>query len=477
MMNENTPPPKVFISYSWTSQQHQDWVTSLAEQLENPGGIEVVYDLWDLKPGQDKYAYMERMVRDPSISKVVIIADRRYKEKADSREGGVGTESVIISQEVYEAVEQEKFIALPTEVDEQGRPYLPIFMASRKYFDFSKPEQFYDRFEELVRYLHGKPLHRRPVRSRPPAYVLEEEAQPSRTRPRLRAFENALRTSSPTALGLLDDYLESVDETIGEFGMQGSGYEPEFFDEVVARLTAFLPTRNEFVDFIRLLAQYARGDEPYDRLHRFFERLTRYTVEGDRTADAIRFIVWELFLHTNAVLIRTERFAEAAILLRRPYFTPSAHRHDQGALRSFGVLDPTLDSVDRRSPDSGLYRKEDPRGKILRERTPHPSVPFHELVQTDFVLGVRGALHRGDSSFDFPWYPRLLSYAHNQQTFELFLRAASREFFQRMKPLLGIGSVEELATGVERSRLPPVEGIWGDERYQRLLNLEHLATR
>ncbi len=71
----------------------------------------------------------------------------------------------------------------------------------------------------------------------------------------------------------------------------------------------------------------------------------------------------------------------------------------------------------------------------------------------------------------------MLSYAHNQQSFELFLRAASREFFQRMKLLLGIASVEELATGVERSRLPPVEGIWGDERYQRLLNLEHLDTR
>ena len=47
--------PKIFISYSWSS----DWlVVPLAERLVSHG-IDVVLDKWDLKEGQDKYAFME----------------------------------------------------------------------------------------------------------------------------------------------------------------------------------------------------------------------------------------------------------------------------------------------------------------------------------------------------------------------------------------------------------------------------------
>lgn len=52
-MNEN--PRKVFISYSWVVQAH---VVELAERLV-ANGIDVILDVWDLKPGHDKYAFME----------------------------------------------------------------------------------------------------------------------------------------------------------------------------------------------------------------------------------------------------------------------------------------------------------------------------------------------------------------------------------------------------------------------------------
>ena len=44
---------------------------------------------------------MERMVNDSTISHVIIICDKIYSEKADSRKTGVGTETQIISKEVY----------------------------------------------------------------------------------------------------------------------------------------------------------------------------------------------------------------------------------------------------------------------------------------------------------------------------------------------------------------------------------------
>jgi len=51
--------PKVFISYSWSSPTHQLLVKQWAEQLV-ADGIDVMLDIYDLKEGHDKYAYMER---------------------------------------------------------------------------------------------------------------------------------------------------------------------------------------------------------------------------------------------------------------------------------------------------------------------------------------------------------------------------------------------------------------------------------
>jgi len=101
--------PKVFISYSWSSPVHQSLVLSWAERLI-ADGIDVVLDKYDLKEGHDKYAFMERMVTDASVTHVLVLCDQIYSEKADARKAGVGTESQIISKEVYEKVDQSKFV-------------------------------------------------------------------------------------------------------------------------------------------------------------------------------------------------------------------------------------------------------------------------------------------------------------------------------------------------------------------------------
>ena len=118
--------PKLFISYSWSTPDHEQWVVDLAKELVE-AGIEVLFDKWDLREGHDAIAFMEKMVTDPTITKVAIVCDRVYAEKADGRRGGVGTEAQIISREVYERTEQSKFVALIAERDENGTPYLRLF--------------------------------------------------------------------------------------------------------------------------------------------------------------------------------------------------------------------------------------------------------------------------------------------------------------------------------------------------------------
>src|ERR1039457_7064826 len=121
--------PKVFISYSWTSPGHQERVRQWAERLVQDG-IDVVLDVYDLKEGHDKYSFMERMVTDPNVTHVLVVCDKAYSEKADAKKAGVGTESQIISREVYEKVEQSKLIPVVCEFVD-GEPTLPTFFKSR----------------------------------------------------------------------------------------------------------------------------------------------------------------------------------------------------------------------------------------------------------------------------------------------------------------------------------------------------------
>ena len=83
---ENNESKKVFISYSWSSQLHEERVLELATELVD-NGIDTVLDKWDLKEGEDADKFMERMVSDKSISKVLIISDKIYAEKSDKRTG------------------------------------------------------------------------------------------------------------------------------------------------------------------------------------------------------------------------------------------------------------------------------------------------------------------------------------------------------------------------------------------------------
>lgn len=131
-MSASKEHPKVFISYSWSGAEHEQFVMELATTLRTHG-VDAILDKWRLKPGQDKYVFMETMVTDPSVVKVLVLCDRVYQEKANRRAGGVGTESQIISQELYSKVQQTKFIPVLCERGVEGEEFLPVFMKGRIY--------------------------------------------------------------------------------------------------------------------------------------------------------------------------------------------------------------------------------------------------------------------------------------------------------------------------------------------------------
>lgn len=122
--------PSAFISYSWDSQEHKQWVFELATRLRNDG-IEAVLDQWHLVPGDRLPAFMEQAIRDSDY--VLIICTPRYKEKADRREGGVGYEEDIITGEVLTTRYDRKF--LPILRSGEATEATPTWVGGKYYID------------------------------------------------------------------------------------------------------------------------------------------------------------------------------------------------------------------------------------------------------------------------------------------------------------------------------------------------------
>jgi TIR domain len=144
------PPPTVFISYSWDSAAHEQWVAELAGYLRGQG-IDARLDRWDVRAGQDLTVFMEQALS--KADRVLLICTERYAQKASKRIGGVGYEQLIVSGEMMRNLATDKFIPIVRQA--QRPPQLPPYLASRFHFDLSEGPRYAEQLAALVRELHG----------------------------------------------------------------------------------------------------------------------------------------------------------------------------------------------------------------------------------------------------------------------------------------------------------------------------------
>lgn len=89
-------PPKVFVSYTYDSPEHEKWVEKLARNLCNPGGVEVIFDKWDARLGDNLPIFMEQVLSNAHL--VLCICSDKYVQKANEGLGGAGYEKKIMTQ-------------------------------------------------------------------------------------------------------------------------------------------------------------------------------------------------------------------------------------------------------------------------------------------------------------------------------------------------------------------------------------------
>ncbi len=479
---------KVFISYSWSSDTHKDWVVGLAERLR-ANGVDAILDRWDLKEGQDTIAFMEQMVTDITVTKVVVVCDRTYVEKADDRRGGVGTESQIISKEVYDKVREEKFVPLFLEKTDEGKPLLPVFFRSRLAIDFTDPSRFEESYDQLLRNLLGRPELKKPSLGKPPAHLFVEPANQVTTVSRLTALRDAFNRNRPHTEVMVRDYLDTLLEATEAIRVAPtrSVEEPPFDDRLLTALTTFTPYRDNYVDFIELTGQFLEPSTFEEAIAPFFETLlTRFGLRDGETShyaasfDFDKFIAFEITLYTLASLIRVGKYQHAARLIEGSYTGTKHQQFYTSGLDAFREYIASLEETRKNRLKLNLYSVT---ADVLRTRATLPKVPFNRLAEVDLILSIRPFF---PSSGGFGrWYSCLAPYLERggYGQLELFARGVTDRGFRSLKELLKVSSPADFLRCADKMIADSdFQKMWRGERMYfvditKLLNLDGFRVR
>ncbi|MGF7419668.1 SEFIR domain-containing protein [Providencia rettgeri] len=440
--------PKVFISYSWSGHQHQSMVKDWADRLL-ADGIDVKIDIYDLKEGDDKYAFMESMVTDDTVSHVLIICDSKYKEKADSRHKGVGTETQIISGEIYRKVQQSKFIPIFCELDELNEPILPAFASARIGIDFSSPEKANKNWEQLLRLLYNKPRFTKPIRGKTPSFLNEEEDIPSgEIRAKYELLKQSILNDSKNIKLFRNDFILSCFDFADVLRVREQPNYDTFPEDILNTVNKLKVVRNFLSDWLLLESEVNHSTEFTESLITLLEQLRvlksrppELNSWNESWFEAHSIFVYEIFLYIIASLMKTERYDLLHEIYTSHYLNPKTESFNGYDYDRFGVFHGYAEHVaPALSKEMKFYSNA---AEIIKRQADRSDLTFEHIVEAETITYMMAVINL------FNWHPGTLGYLNYMHRSSFFIRAAQHKNFQKLAVITGIQTTEELKKVIE----------------------------
>jgi len=436
---------KIFISYSWGTKEHQDWIVNLGTRLMSDS-VDVELDRWSLKDGQDIFSFMELMVKSEDIFRVLVICDKNYKEKANERKGGVGTETQIITPEIYSHQHQEKFIPIVIERDENDNPYLPIFFNSRKYIDFSDEEFFEDSYEDLLRNILEAPALPKPkLNKKAPIYITESTINSFATNSSIRTLENQIKKNPERINSYSSRFLELFLEDLWQFQLKSTNQDINLFgDDLINNLKSYKILREDFIQFL-LIATSQEFNLDVDELISFFEKEPLYNkpkekVGGWRSSDFDNFkiIFQELFIYTIAISLNNKNYNLIENLLHSKYYFNNSYGGKKEAMR-FTKLYSYHQNLENYI--TAKYNKITGFGHFVITNL-SDKVSKQNFILADTLMYIIGDLFN-ENNFRDSWFPATYLYKE-ENGFDFFDKISSKRHFDKIKGIFEVKTPEEL---------------------------------
>lgn len=429
MENVTLSKKTIFISYCH-KDINQEWIDKLAIAL-GQNGIESIVDIYDLQLGQDLNYFMEQIKK---VDKVLILLGKTYKEKANDRDGGVGTETQIISNDVYCDVEQTKFIPIVINKDENGKAYLPYYLESRLYTDFSNDNLFAENLDELVRQIHHLPKRKKPVVVEPSQYLIQ-----SNTNMGILLIKNDVRFNELEA---------AVIEEMAKMNCTYNEYEQCKDDIIVKKIEDSKEVRDIFIKV--LYKMISANTFVVEDLVVFLEKayhMVHLNPGGnfyDSQNDASKFFLHEIIIYILTILYQLKRYEVIYRLMKTTYFPESTSNYVRSGIRLDDFFE-NLDSLQRRNTRLELNRSS-LRADLLMQRASIPdlSIDFSMIRFTDsliFMLSEWFFKKQGEYLY---WYPVTLVYNnYNFDYLQIKKYLVSKSRYEVISELFGNISMAE----------------------------------
>ncbi|MFH5781544.1 toll/interleukin-1 receptor domain-containing protein [Heyndrickxia oleronia] len=143
-----------FISYSWDSEEHKQWVMDLANALRK-NGVEANIDRFLTQTSTVNLNTM--MITNMKKNDfVIVVLTETFAEKADDFKGGVGFETILSLPILQE--NPEKLIFILRHKGNFANAF-PFHLKGYYAIDFSNDSSFEESFQELLHRIYGVPLY------------------------------------------------------------------------------------------------------------------------------------------------------------------------------------------------------------------------------------------------------------------------------------------------------------------------------
>ncbi len=157
-MSAPTKKPRVFVSYSHDSEEHNERVLSLCDLLVRKG-IDCWFDGMVVSPPEGWPRWMKKQIKD--ADRVLVVCSKNYKARYENEEAfgkgkGAKWEGAIITQKIYDNEVNTKFI--PIAITKKDLKYVPDDLEPATYFNVWDPKEL----EKLYRFITGQPKYVRP---------------------------------------------------------------------------------------------------------------------------------------------------------------------------------------------------------------------------------------------------------------------------------------------------------------------------
>lgn len=458
-----TSNPKVFISYTWTSEEHKEWVRDLADELI-ANGVDVILDQYDLREGDDINHFMEKSIADRSIDRVIVISDKKYTEKANNREGGSGYEAGIISLGIAKKIESKiggnKICPIVVELNDNGEYCLPTYLDGHNAINMIEDYR-HTNFEQLLRWIYNKQKLVKPKLGIRPTFLDEKNhGIQLYTRGEALNARMAIEHGKPNALSALDQYLKKLESGLSLFENKEATSD-KMLVKIKEQFADFNPYKNEFLEVIKSICQTERQTRLYDRVRFFFE--VSFPWRLGNSSGNIRFqsqfahydlFLYEIFISTIALCLKYEAFSFSKSLLKMDYALKIDPGSSQYSLCSFEYFTPTFDHLSALFNENGVDSVRE-TGRLIIERTAGTGLTKADIVTADLYLKIVSSTKElSETKQNHLWRKNwdLLIANLNPNTLTglpFFIRCVSKEYLDKVVDGAGINA-DLFRAGVEK---------------------------